>query len=104
MFEKTRCYCSCCRSNLTPPWARWGLILLRGVKGRGITAFEGEIRTFLKVLAVHRLGLINPLIPLATQINRNLFFSDSATLQSTQWITNADYNQRSLQSTPLSSA
>jgi hypothetical protein len=29
---------------------------------------------------------------------------DSATLQSTQWIINAAYNQRSLQSAPLSTA
>jgi hypothetical protein len=33
--------------------------------------------------------------------NLYLLFSDSATLQSMQWIINAAYNQSSLQSTPL---
>jgi hypothetical protein len=47
---------------------------------------------------------VNYTLSALTKEKRQGLIIDSATLQSTQWIINAAYNQRSLQSTHLSTA
>jgi hypothetical protein len=52
------------RNNFTPGKV-WVCFYFEGAKGRGATTFKGTIRQSLKVMAVHYIGIIHPLIPLA---------------------------------------
>jgi hypothetical protein len=51
------------RNNFTPTMGKvWAYFCVERAKVISITAFKEKIRKFLKVLVVHRLDLINPLI------------------------------------------